>query len=104
MIVWLSIYYPNCWVSLEFFGESLIQSCVDCTLLKLSSISEGTVTNKSMDDIILVEPKIKNGRLKPPTLYNHAPTAGPAIYIWANYNNEVYHENIFNYIIGPTLV
>jgi hypothetical protein len=61
-------------------GDSSITSWVECTFVEFSSTFEGTITIKSMDIIILIEPKSKNGSLNPPILYNHAPTAGPVIH------------------------
>ena len=65
-------------------GDFSEKYSVDCTLLELFSIFEGTVRIKTMVDAILKEPKIKNGSLNPPTLYNQAPTAGPAIHFLIN--------------------
>ena len=81
-----------CFVS----GNCSRSSWLDCIWLALSSSLEGTVAIKNTANIMLIEPKIRNGGLNPPTLYNHAPIGGPANHLKRN-KKERYHENVLNF-------
>ena len=54
-------------------------------LVSILSNCDGTVAIRSMEDTVLIDPKIKNGSWNPPILYNHAPRAGPTKDFGNNY-------------------